>query len=219
MVSQPTARELRGTVLRVMNRASVSAARAPCRRGRWPGRGVRMRRRPAPCRTAPRGRRRRRAPTRSRRAPRLRAAGRATDRCSVGAVRARHSAGVPKRISSVAGHRRELPIEARASGVLEDEPEQHEAKVAVDRPRPGCVLERQRADGLLRYRRGPGGRGRTASMPSGRCSARARSRTRTSRSILAAPSWQPGRHTDPTAAALPVRRAASPASWCDHLGQ
>ena len=133
MVSQPTARELQGTVLRVMNRASVSrresavSARqvARTRRANPPTAGA-VPNSPAWPATPPSAHAFSSctSPVRSR--PRHRS-------ISVGAVRARHSARVPKRISSV----------------LEDEPEQHEAKVAVDRPRPGCVLERQRADGIL----------------------------------------------------------------------
>ena len=148
-------------------RAWSPAAPGSVHRRACGARRARRRRPRQPFRTGPHGRPRRRAPSSSRRGLRRRAGGRATASISVGAHARRQARGGLKASGSgVTNDATRWNCAAsdadgskapaaptnpglRGARVLEDEAEQHEAEVAVDRLRPRRVLERQRADRVL----------------------------------------------------------------------
>ena len=146
------------------------------------------------------------------------AAGRATDRFrSARSVRA-IPRGAPKCRSSALGHRCELPIETCAAGILEDEPEQHEPEVAVDRLRPGRVFERQRADRLGHVRAA-----RVVAVERHPCRQAAAVLQEIADAhvgaITAAPSGQPRRHRIRQAKGLALHELHRERRGDDHLGE
>ena len=175
IVSQPSARELPGTVAPASRTARPASGRTgaarPGRRARRAARRARTRRRRAPCRTGPRVRRRRRAPPRSCREPRRRAPSAAA---IVGHRDASARRGVARRRSSrrraawrasvrldgrdaIRGRPRTAVASDAPAAIRGEKPEQDEPEIAVDRLRPRRVLERHRADVVLELAAPAGG--------------------------------------------------------------
>ena len=137
--------------------ASSSETQVSCRDRRdRQARPARSLQRLRPFQTIPHVPRLRRAPSNFRRAPRRPADGRATRSCPVGAIDARKSRRriEEERLASLfaPGVRPPGASNGRSACIFDDEAKENESEVAVNRLGIGPVLERKRADGVLKLR-------------------------------------------------------------------